>query len=161
MQRDGSPHEIASASAPSPPVLSCRWWQNCWKLLELILFAGLHGGFFPFLLKRLISSDSWLFDGPTPNWQLHHPRINNEVLGVNNQLLADRNANQSLMMVMRHTLTRMSQSPSGGYEDAISTVISLHRLGHLPKHYSIRGENNEYSRTVTCTASCMALSAAF
>jgi hypothetical protein len=64
MPKDGSPHEIASASTPSPPRPSCRWWQNRWELCGWILFAGLLVGFFPFALKRLTrltSSDFWLF----------------------------------------------------------------------------------------------------
>jgi hypothetical protein len=64
MQNAGNSPQLASASEPSLPGSSSRWWQNRWEALGWILFAALLLGFFPFVLRRLMrftSSDFWLF----------------------------------------------------------------------------------------------------
>lgn len=64
--------------------------------------------------------------GPEATWQLHRQWLNSEVFSAKNQLLTDpnpigddRNTNQSVMVVMRHTLTHMGQGSAGDHEEAV------------------------------------------
>ena len=64
--------------------------------------------------------------GPDATWQLHRQWLDREVFGTRNQLLTDpdpvgddRNTNQSVMVVMRHTLTHMGQGSDGDHEEAV------------------------------------------
>jgi hypothetical protein len=67
----------------------------------------------------------WAY-GPSTTWKLHREWLDREVFGVKNDLLSetnpvgdDRNTNQSLAVVMRHTLTRMGQGTVGDHEEAV------------------------------------------
>jgi hypothetical protein len=70
--------------------------------------------------------------GPQGTWESHCLWLESEVFGSRNQLLSDpnpldddRNTNQSVMVVMRHTLTRMGQGTEADRQEALRRGIKV------------------------------------